>query len=92
MNWNKTLFEEIAEEYERHGYKLPRLVFWNVNARNFSTIPMQNNELGLILCGGFSITNIKMFMSGKINPYEILLEQINSERYNIIEESITKLL
>ena len=92
MHWNKTLFEEIAEEYERHGYKLPRICFWNVCSRNFSTVPMQNNELGLVLCSGFSITNIKMFMSGKINPYEILLEQINSERYNVIEESIAKLL
>ena len=36
-----------------------------------NTIPMQKNELGLVLCSGFSTTNMKMFMSGKINPYEI---------------------
>lgn len=86
FNWNKTLFEEISDEYNRHGYKLPRICFWNVASRSFNTIPMQDNELGLVLCSGFSTTNIKMFMSGEINPYKALLEQINDDRYDEIEK------
>ena len=27
----KTLFENIAERYKAAGYKLPRLVFWNID-------------------------------------------------------------
>ena len=92
FNWDKTLFEVISDEYKTHGYLLPKIIFWNVSARNFSTIPMQNNELGLILCSGFSTTNMKMFMSGEVNPYKILLEQINTERYKPIEESIKQLI
>lgn len=92
FHWNKTLFEVISDEYKAHGYLLPKIIFWNVSARNFSTIPMQNNELGLILCSGFSTTNMKMFMSGEINPYKVLLEQINSKRYDAIEESIKQLI
>ena len=86
FNWDKTLFEEISDEYNRHGYKLPRICFWNVASRSFNTIPMQNNELGLVLCSGFSVVNMKMFMSGEINPYKVLLEQINNKRYDVIEE------
>lgn len=86
FNWDKTLFEKIAEEYYEYGYLLPKICFWNVSSRSFNTIPMQNNELGLVLCSGFSTTNIKMFMSGEINPYKVLLEQINNDRYNVIEE------
>lgn len=86
FNWDKTLFEEISDEYNRHGYKLPRICFWNVASRSFNTIPMQDNELGLVLCSGFSIVNMKMFMSGEINPYKVLLEQINNKRYDVIEE------
>ena len=88
FGWNKSLFEEIAEEYEEAGYKLPRIIFWNVCSRNFDTIPMQDNENGLILCSGFSINNMKMFMSGEVNPYKVLLEQINSERYAPVEEAV----
>jgi hypothetical protein len=92
MNWNPTLFEEIAKEYARYGYKLPRICFWNVCSRDFNTIPMQRNELGLVLCSGFSTTNMRMFMSGKFDPYEILLEQINNKRYDVIEESIRNII
>lgn len=86
FNWDKTLFEKIAEEYYEYGYLLPKIYFWNVSSREFNTIPMQDNELGLVLCSGFSTTNMKMFMSGEINPYKVLLEQINDDRYDVIEE------
>lgn len=87
-NWNETIFEQISKDYEFAGYKLPKICFWNVSSRNFNTIPMQNNELGLVLCSGFSTNNMKMFMSGEINPYKILIEQINNPRYNIIEAAV----
>ena len=92
FNWNKSLFEKIAAEYELAGYKLPKIIFWNVAARNSDTIPMQDNELGLILCSGFSVNNMKMFMTGEIDPYKILLEQINVERYTKIEELVKEIL
>lgn len=92
FNWNKTLFEQIADRYARHGYKLPKIIFWNVCARSFNTIPMQKNELGLVLCSGFSTNNMKMFMTGEIDPYKILLEQINNKRYDIINERVINLI
>lgn len=88
FNWDETLFEAISKEYAEHGYKLPKMCFWNVAGRESSTIPMQFNELGLVLCSGFSTTNMKMFMSSEINPYKILLEQINNHRYDAVEEAI----
>ena len=92
MCWDESLFDEISREYAKHGYKLPRICFWNVCSRDFNTIPMQKNELGLVLCSGFSTTNMKMFMSGKFDPYEILLEQINNKRYDVITEAIHNII
>ena len=92
FNWNKSLFEQIADDYAEHGYKLPRIIFWNVCSRNLNAIPMQDNELGLILCSGFSIMNMNMFMSGEINPYKILLEQLNNEKYDIVEQLVGEFL
>ena len=92
FGWNKSLFEEIAEDYEENGYKLPKIIFWNVCSRDFDTIPMQDNELGLILCSGFSINNMKMFMSGEVNPYKVLLEQINSKRYAPVELAVKEVI
>ena len=74
------LFDTIAAKYTQHGYRLPRLVFWNVNSRT-GTVPVMENDLGVVLVSGFSVNIVKMILSGKTDPYECLVEQLMSERY-----------
>lgn len=88
---DKRLFETIAEKYVEHGYKLPRLVFWNVNSRT-GTIPVKENDLGVTLVSGFSPAIVKMVLSNKTDPYECLLEQLNSERYQPVEDAVKDLI
>lgn len=83
----KRLFEVFSEKYAEQGYKLPRLVFWNILSRT-GTIPVQENDLGVALVSGFSPAVVKMVLSNKIDPLECLLEQINSDRYNAVETAI----
>lgn len=84
---NARLFETIAQRFESAGYKIPRLVFWNVNSRT-GTIPVKENDLGVALVSGFSVNVAKMVLSGKLDPYECLLETLNSERYAPIEAAL----
>ena len=84
---NQRLFDVIAKRYTDAGYQLPRLVFWNVNSRT-GTIPVKKNDLGVALVSGFSVNIVKMVMSGKTDPYECLLETLNSERYAPIEAAL----
>lgn len=86
-----TLFETIAKKYSSHGYKLPRLVFWNVNSRT-GTIPVKQNDLGVALVSGFSVNIVKLVMSNKTDPYECLLETLNSERYQVVEDAVKGIL
>lgn len=86
-----TLFETIAKKYEVHGYKLPRLVFWNVNSRT-GTIPVKENDLGVALVSGFSVNIVKMVMSNKLDPYECLLDVLNVERYQAIEDAVKNIV
>ena len=81
------LFDVIAQKYARAGYKMPRLVFWNVNSRT-GTIHVKENDLGVALVSGFSVNVAKMVMSGKTDPFECLLETLNSERYAPVEEAL----
>ena len=82
-----TLFNTIAKKYAAHGYKLPRLVFWNVNSRT-GTIPVKENDLGVALVSGFSVNIVNMVMSNKLDPYECLLDALNVERYQAIEDAV----
>lgn len=82
---NATLFDTIAQKYAEHGYKLPRLVFWNLNSRT-GTIPVKQNDMGVALVSGFSVNVLNMVMSGKLDPYEVLVDTLNSKRYDPIED------
>ena len=84
---DQRLFEVIAKKYADAGYLIPRMIFWNVNSRT-GTIPVKENELGVALVSGFSVNVVKMVMSGKTEPFECLLETLNSERYAPIEEAL----
>ena len=81
------LFNVIRQKYEAAGYKLPRLVFWNVNSRT-GTIPVKENDLGVALVSGFSQNVASMVMSGKLDPYECLMETLNSKRYDPIAKAL----
>ena len=82
---DKALFEELAERYEKNGYKLPKLVFWNVNSRT-NAIPLQQNELGVILVSGFSKNIFDMVLSTELDPYKALIKELDSGRYDIVKE------
>jgi hypothetical protein len=79
---DKTLFENIRERYQQHGYELPKLVFWNVDARN-QQFPMTMNDVGVQLVSGFSPTLFEQVMTGK-EAYELMLEILDSPRYEAI--------
>ena len=86
-NIDKRLFKVIADKYAEHGYKLPRLVFWNINSRT-GTIPVKENDLGVALVSGFSPAIVKMVLSNKTDPFECLVEQLNTERYDAVETAV----
>ncbi len=81
------LFKTIEAKYRGYGYKLPRLVFWNVNSRT-NTIPVRENDMGVALVSGFSVNICKMVMSGKTDPFECLLETLNTPRYQPVEDAL----
>ena len=79
----QTLFETIKEKWSRHGYTMPGIIFWNVNSRT-NTIPVTANECGVTLVSGYSVNNVKMILSGDINPWTALKSILESDRYNAI--------
>lgn len=80
---NSHLFKGIQRDFEGHGYKMPKLVFWNVNSRT-NTIPITENENGVVLMSGFSKNLLQMAMSSETDPYKVLVAQLNKPRYEII--------
>lgn len=83
---NQTNFEAIKEKYEQSGYKMPTIVFWNVNA--YDDQPVKFNDKGVCLVSGCSPSILKTAISGKVvTPYQLMLDVLNSERYQPIKVS-----
>lgn len=66
---------------KRYGYKLPKIVYWNVSTYYGSQYPVQEDEHGTILVNGFSQNLFEMVTSGEINPMAALKVVINKPKY-----------
>ena len=83
-SYNMTAMESIREKYNKSGYKLPNIIFWNLAARN-GNCPVKKHESGAALVSGFSPSILMQILSaGEITPVAIVTEVINSERYSNI--------
>jgi hypothetical protein len=74
--------ERIARKWQDHGYNMPHLIYWNVQARQ-NNIP-QDLGCGLIsYVSGFSPSIFETIMTGKTGM-DLMFEKLNSERYACI--------
>ena len=78
----ETLLEGIAKKWAAHGYEMPHLIFWNVDARQ-NNIPMIGNGR-ISYVSGMSPTIFETIMSGKTG-YDLMMEKLNTERYVVIQ-------
>jgi len=81
----QTNYDAIRQKYAAAGYKLPRIVWWNVNARN-DQFPIRSDATGTALVSGASPSILKSLLSAKdFNPLSIVLETVNTERYERVK-------
>ena len=76
-----TYFESLKEEWARHGYKLPNIIFWNLRSAH-DNIPAIGE--GFSYVSGFSMNMIECILSGK-DGYDLMMLKLDSERYSIIK-------
>lgn len=76
-----TLLEGIKRKWSFEGYKLPQVIFWNLDARQ-NNIPAIGE--GFSYVSGFSPSMIETILSGK-DGVALMLDKLNSERYAVIK-------
>lgn len=78
---NNTLMENIAMKWAQHGYQMPNLVYWNVQARQ-NNIPMTVKD-GISYVSGFSPVLFEQIMKGK-TAFDLMKDKLDSPRYSMI--------
>ena len=79
-NAGMTNFENAKAEFARHGYALPKIIFWNVNSRNIQQ-PVSMNEQGVVLVSGMSPQIFSMIKDDDLDPYGFMMKVLSSGRY-----------
>ena len=72
-----TEMERIRVKWERAGLKMPRLVYWNVDARNNTIL---DNGPNVSYVSGCSPVIFEQVLTG-VSGYDLMLKKLLSERY-----------
>ena len=87
----RTNFEQIKKNYAKYNYKMPDLIFWNVNGS--ANVPMTIHDTGTCLVSGCSPSILSAVLSGEvISPIDILKQAVYTERYDPVGEAIRDLV
>jgi len=77
-----TAQEMIEMEYNKAGYNMPKLVYWNLASRGDSNKPVHFDKSGTALVSGFSPSLLTNLLGGKdLTPLAMMMSVIESERY-----------
>ena len=76
----ETLLESIAHKWENYGFSLPRVVFWNLDARH-ENIPALGGRFSYV--SGFSMSMVEQILGGE-DGYSLMMKVLNNSRYEII--------
>jgi hypothetical protein len=80
---NNTLMENIERKWNNAGYKMPHLVYWNVNAATGGgNIPMKDKD-GITYVSGASPSIFTQIMTGKTG-IQLMYDTLNQARYSVI--------
>ena len=79
-----TFTDVMKRRYEQAGYKLPHVIYWNVNASN-PTFHAAKTDNGVSLVSGYSPNIMKQIMDniGK-TPLDLMNDILTSDRYKNI--------
>lgn len=82
--YDDSALEMVSRKYSEAGYRMPALVFWNLNAS--ANVPVKFDQKGTALISGFSPSIMKSVLSvdfDSFTPQSIMLNAINIDRYAI---------
>jgi hypothetical protein len=83
QSWNpQTLMESIRDKWARAGYRMPKIIYWNCQARQ-NNIPEDIGLGDISYVSGMSAAIFDTIMSGKTGV-DLMLEKLDSPRYECI--------
>ena len=83
--FDDTAMQMMARKFEDAGYELPKIVFWNLNAKD--NVPVKYDTRGVALVSGFSPAIMVAVLGGdteQFTPEAIMLKALMNPRYDLV--------
>ena len=84
--YDDSAMQMIVRKYEKAGYKVPTIIFWNLNDRA-GNAPVSFNQKGVGLVSGFSPSIMRAILSADmdtLSPEIIVRDAVMIDRYNYV--------
>ncbi len=80
-NKDWTFYLKMKKMYQAEGYKMPEIVFWNVNSRS-NVFQVSHDYEGVKMASGQSTSVFKSILESKaMTAYDYMMEVLSGERY-----------
>jgi len=86
----ETNHETATKKFDAAGYKLPKIIYWNVNARN-AQYPVTTHDANTCLISGYSPAIMKAVLTGELeqfSPEGVMNETLASKRYDAVSKAL----
>ena len=83
--FDDTAMKMMSRKFEEAGYELPKIVFWNLNAKD--NVPVKYDTRGVALVSGFSPAIMVAVLGGdteQFTPEAIMLKALMNPRYDLV--------
>lgn len=79
-----SFYDKMVIKYRNAGYDLPKIAFWNVNARN-DTFHATAQDARVCMVSGSATSVFKSLLQNEIlTPVDFMLKVLSNERYNCV--------
>jgi len=87
----ETTYQTLARRFKSFGFPVPRLIFWNLAARETKGFVVSFNISGVITMSGFGVGQLKDLLAGKdlhVYPLDNMLRVFHSDHFKPIREVV----
>ncbi|KAI8603449.1 hypothetical protein EDD21DRAFT_368998 [Dissophora ornata] len=85
-----TNYSVVKGRFEKAGYEMPQIVFWNLRGSNVGNKPAKSTQQGVAMVSGFSGMLMKLFLDGgdvveTLAPAKVMEKAINMKEFKQLQ-------
>lgn len=80
------IMKTLKKMYKEAGYKLPKVIWWNIQDGSNSTTPVKFDKEGTAIVSGASPSLLEAVLAGDLEsytPYNVMVRDLQQDRYKV---------